>query len=704
MDNHTKKQHLKELLKIHYGYDDFRPGQEEAIDNVLDGQDTVVIMPTGGGKSLIYQLPSLILGGTTFVISPLISLMKDQVDALNKIGIPATFINSSINTSEAAKRIQAVKNGAIKLLYIAPERFYNQYFIESLKDIKVGLFAVDEAHCISAWGHDFRPSYTKLKNAIDLLGRPPVIALTATATPEVRQDIIKQLGLNAPKVIITGFARPNLQFGVMRVPESQKGEIVLRAVENARGGSGIIYVGTRATADGLVQDLLDNNIEAASYHAGMDGESRKWIQDSFLSGRVKVIVATNAFGMGIDKADIRFVIHYNMPRTIEAYYQEVGRAGRDGRPSFCLMLYSPQDRYLQEFFIKGDNPSPNIIKNIYKILIEAENDTVLLTYADLKEALSENVPEMAIGTSLKILEKEGYISRPREKSSQAFLQLNQNLNAIKVFLGPRARKSQAMLDKLYKHFSQELEQGWHFNLDEAAQIIKEKKDALSRLIRKLANNNLVQYEPPFRGSEINILKRVSPNNLEIDFASLKEKHQSAYEKLDKMEEYVYCPGCRQEYILKYFEDRGAHTCGKCDNCLTGFRTSHYEHPKRFKSKVPKPKEIEIKPANKKSPLNTKLTQLETFELYNQGLSIEEIALKRDLKPSTVVTHISYLIEKGIIKEIDNLVSTRKQKKIIKAARKIGSYDKLAPIKEILGDEISWEDLKFVVAKLRYEKR
>ena len=713
-DIKIKKQQIEELLKIHYGFTSFWPGQEQVIGNVLAGKSTVVIMPTGGGKSLCFQLPALVLEGVTMVISPLIALMKDQVDSLKKIGIPATFINSSISQTETYNRLEAVKQGRYKLLYIAPERFYNQEFMQALADIKVSLFAVDEAHCISQWGHDFRPSYLKLKEAIAKVNNPPVLSLTATATPEVREDIIKQLSLDNPEQVITGFARPNLQFGVIRASESHKPQYVLDAINSIPNGAGIIYVGTRARTDDLLQFLLEQDIKAVGYHAGMEAADRKWVQENFMSGKARVIVATNAFGLGIDKADIRFVIHYDMPGTVEAYYQESGRAGRDGKKSFCLMLYSSRDRRLQEFFIKGDNPSPEIILEVYQMLTDYPSfakatagrdfDTVLITYAELAEMLSESVPEMAIGTSLKILEREGYLSRSHEKNGSAYLKLKSNFTKALDSLGERAKTQRQIFTKLFERFEKELEQGWQVNFDEVAEILQVKKDTLMRLIKSLAGFDMAEYYPPFRGTEINILKRVPKDEVLIDFTAMREKLKRAYQKLDMLEDYIYHFECRQKYILDYFGDREARDCGVCDNCLV---RGGYERKTPTPYPSPARTSRERGARKRKTKLKTKLTQLETFDLYNQGMTIDEMAQTRNLKPGTIIQHLCYCIEKGLPVEIDKFVSKEKQKKIKQAIKKVGD-EKLSPIKEELarldsakarqGDDINWDEIRLVVAE------
>lgn len=694
------KSQILDLLKIHFGYENLRPGQEQAIEHLLAGRSTVVIMPTGQGKSLCYQLPALLLDGVALVVSPLIALMKDQVDSLEKVGIPATFINSSLSLDEVNNRLTKIRSGYYKIIYVAPERFANPFFLESLTQIKISLFAIDEAHCISQWGHDFRPSYTRLAPIIEKLNHPPVIALTATATMEVKEDIVRQLRLSDPAFVITGFARPNLELGIARANESQKIDFILEAAAKASGEHGIVYAGTRKNVERILEALRDAGFNASAYHAGMEPKARDAVQNSFVAGQTKIIVATNAFGMGIDKSNIRFVIHADMPGTLEAYYQEIGRAGRDGRPSFCLMLYNSRDRYLQEFFIQGDNPPPEIILELYDLLLGFNQNNLIITYAELGKQLTDNVPDMAIGTALKILEKEGYIARAKEKTKNAYLKILEPEEKILAALGPKAKTSLEIFKALNFDFSQELIAGWELNLEEVAQKLNCKKDALSRLIKKLADLNLAEYNPPARGTEINILKRLNPGEIKLDLSALKAKLDQAYSKLNKIESFVYTPLCRQKFILSYFGDQKAKPCGKCDNCASGGYVQNQEAVKPSFNKVKN-----IKPKNSADTIqfNAKLTQLETLELYQKGLSVKEIAEARNLKPATIIDHLCFLLEKKLPIDLDKLVDKNKQKKIKAAIKKIGP-EKLSLIREKLGGEesdISWEDIKLIRSFLRH---
>lgn len=346
----------RQILQKFYGYEDFRPGQKKVVESLLNRNDTVAIMPTGAGKSICFQIPALLFEGVTLVISPLISLMKDQVDSLRQLGIAAVYINSSVSKAQLYKDLQDISAGFYKIIYIAPERLTSEYLPDSFKNLNISMVAVDEAHCLSQWGHDFRPSYRNILNFTNSLRIKPIIsAFTATATPEVKTDIINLLGLKQPNVFVTGFDRPNLYFSVLR--GEVKDKFVIDYVKKHQDEAGIIYVGTRKDVDALQVLLEIKGIKAGRYHAGMTDEERNQMQEEFLYDNLSVMVATNAFGMGIDKPNVRYVIHYNMPKNMEAYYQEAGRAGRDGLSGNCILLYSPQDTQLQKFLISKSTES-----------------------------------------------------------------------------------------------------------------------------------------------------------------------------------------------------------------------------------------------------------------------------------------------------------------------------------------------------------
>ncbi len=340
-----------EVLKNYFGYDTFRPGQEEIIEAILNGRDAMAIMPTGAGKSVCYQVPALLLPGITLVVSPLISLMQDQVKALNDVGVHAAFINSALTEGQIRKALSLAAQGVYKIIYVAPERLESWEFLDFATHTEISMVTVDEAHCISQWGQDFRPSYVKIVDFIRKLGRRPVVsAFTATATENVRDDILRTLQLANPNVVVTGFDRENLYYSVEHI--RKKDDFILDYIEKHPSDSGIIYCATRKNVDKLYEELFKRGVAVTRYHAGLGGAERKKNQEDFIYDRAPVVVVTNAFGMGIDKSNVRFVIHYNMPQSMENYYQEAGRAGRDGEPAQCILLFSPQDMMINRFLLE----------------------------------------------------------------------------------------------------------------------------------------------------------------------------------------------------------------------------------------------------------------------------------------------------------------------------------------------------------------
>ena len=376
---------LQNILKTYFGYDEFRNGQDKLIESIIKGRDALGIMPTGGGKSICYQLPAIALDGITIVISPLISLMKDQVDSLNELGINAAFINSTLDNDEFLQILEGIRGNSYKIVYVAPERLNTDSFINLVRDIRISLVAVDEAHCISQWGHDFRPSYLEIPRFINSLKqRPAVAAFTATATKEIIKEIKRLIGLRNPIEVTTGFDRPNLYYQVLKV--SNKSKFLIEYLnDNFKTESGIVYCATRKSVESLVKILNDKGFSAVGYHGGMNSEERQNNQDEFILGNKRLIVATNAFGMGIDKPDVRFVIHYNMPKNMEAYYQEAGRAGRDGEKSDCILLYSASDIVKQKLMIQNDDIDPKRQEMLYK------NLQYLVNYCNTNDCLRNQI-------------------------------------------------------------------------------------------------------------------------------------------------------------------------------------------------------------------------------------------------------------------------------------------------------------------------
>jgi ATP-dependent DNA helicase RecQ len=401
---------LKNILRNTFGIKQLRPGQQDVIDSVLHGQDTLAIMPTGAGKSLCYQVPALIMSGMTVVVSPLISLMKDQVGKLEEAGVDAAQVNSALNQREQDAALQSIEQSRSKIVFATPERLTDPEFIASLQTNRIDLFVIDEAHCISQWGHDFRPAYLELSGAIDALGHPPVLALTATATDDVIADIIKQLGLKDAKVINTGILRPNLHYRVIQTTnENEKLEQALRLVQQSEG-SGIVYAATVKAAEALHQHLTQAGESVTLYHGKLSAKQRKANQDLFMCGICRVMVATNAFGMGIDKSDTRFVIHFQVPANLEAYYQESGRAGRDGDIAHCTLLYYMKDKRIQQFFLAKHYPGADELQAVYRAITSLAQENAQISGARLQQILDE-LPAGKIKITLKLLKEGGLISQ-----------------------------------------------------------------------------------------------------------------------------------------------------------------------------------------------------------------------------------------------------------------------------------------------------
>ncbi len=408
----VRRNTIRKLLHTLFGVEHLRDGQQQVIDSVLDGKDTLAIMPTGSGKSLCYQIPARMIDGTTIVVSPLISLMKDQLEKLDALGIRAAQVNSSLSREEEEAALEGIRATVHEIVFCTPERLSTPAFLEVLKEVRIGLVVIDEAHCISHWGHDFRPAYLEMAAAIEALGRPPVLALTATATEDVVADIARQLGRTRMNVINTGIYRPNLHYGVVQVTNND--ERYVRALALVRGyeGVGIVYAATVKAAEEMHQVLQEAGESATLYHGKLSASERKQNQDEFMSGARRVMVATNAFGMGIDKPDTRFVLHLQLPANLEAYYQESGRAGRDGADANCTLLYFQDDKRVQQFFLVKHYPGANDIKAVYDSACRLAQEG-RLTFERMNDTLDE-LASSKLKICLKLL-KDGRLLRQNRK-------------------------------------------------------------------------------------------------------------------------------------------------------------------------------------------------------------------------------------------------------------------------------------------------
>jgi ATP-dependent DNA helicase RecQ len=749
-------------LERHFGFSRFREGQSEVIEAVMAGQDVIVVMPTGGGKSLCYQLPALLFPGVTLVVSPLIALMKDQVDALNARDIAATYINSSLSYDDQLARLRGMSRGQYRLVYIAPERFRNARFVESLRGCRITLFAVDEAHCISQWGHDFRPDYLRLRESADALGRPPLIALTATATPQVRSDIAAQLGLKKASSFVAGFDRHNLTLRVEPCKtDNDRLTAAYKIVKRARG-AGIIYCSTRKAVDEVSGKLQRLGLTVGSYHAGLDEAKRARVQDHFMAGDLDAIVATNAFGMGVDKSDIRFVTHYNLPGSVEAYYQEVGRAGRDGLPSICTLLFNYIDTRTHEFFIEGSYPPRQVIEQVYSCLLGQGLETISLTAGALAARVGFR-NEIGISSALIYLEKAGHIARQQGRDPAVRMidrapvaDLRVDWDDIALHETAERRKLREMVNFAYhekclrqfilRYFGDRKEavncrcSNCQPNLKWSAaapvQLKPERKNA-----RKPSPGpepeNVVEDCPPSAGQPTDMTPGAGPRALSDDehlvarkILSCIARMEGQYGKgmvagvlrgskakniianeLDQLTTYGLLKLHSQDDLTRFINALIVAGCVKQTGGaiptvgLTTLGAAVMRDQARVELDL-EAVEADTSDEEVTLPPNYSETHEQTYALYRQGLGVDQIAEKRNLKISTIENHLAALIEEGRDVDLSNLVGDRDRSLIEAAAAKAGlaGLEGLRPIKDQLPERIGYSSIRFVVADIKRRQK
>ncbi|SHJ85792.1 DNA helicase RecQ [Paramaledivibacter caminithermalis] len=703
-------ENARKILKRYYGYDSFRKGQEKIIDSILKGKDTFAIMPTGAGKSICYQIPSLLLEGLTLVISPLISLMKDQVDGLRSIGMPATFINSSIEFREVRDRINKAINGEIKLLYIAPERLESEGFTQLLEALNISLIAVDEAHCVSEWGHDFRTSYRCIASFIHKLpNRPIVSAFTATATEEVKKDIIELLYLKAPNVYVTGFDRENLYFSVER--GVNKKDYILNYLKNNREEVGIIYAATRKEVESIYDILKKQGYKAGKYHAGMSNQDRKHIQDQFIYDDINIIVATNAFGMGIDKSNVRYVIHNNIPKSMEAYYQEAGRAGRDGEPSECILLYAPQDIMLQKYMIEQSIVSEIRQRNEYKklqavvdychtskclrkyileyfgetdITDECSNCSTCSDDSDLTDITIE--AQKIFSCIYRMKERFGAtlvakVLRGSQNKRVRELNLN-NLSTYGIMKEYTEKEIKDIINVLIAEGYIGLTQDQYPVVklkNKAIPVLKGRERVFQRIHKKrekaVQDNSLFEILRSLR-KDISNRENVPPYIVFSD-STLREMSKYCPEDYESM---LKIRGVGEAKLKKY-GDEFLHV-------ISEYVKKHGMQSKTMVDSMM----IKEKKREERIP-----SHIITFNMYREGKSLKEIAEERKIKQITVNNHIIRCAQEGLGVDLDEFIPLEYETLILDAIKRIGT-ERLKPIKEELPSEIDYLAIKAVICK------
>jgi ATP-dependent DNA helicase RecQ len=556
------------VLQATFGYPDFRAPQLPAVQAVLSGRDALLVLPTGGGKSLCYQIPALVRAGLTIVVSPLISLMKDQVEALARRAVPAAFINSSLSGAEAADRLARARDGSLRLLYLAPERLEAGRTLARLTEIGVALLAVDEAHCISEWGHDFRPSYRRLGGIREQLGLPQTVALTATATPHVRRDIVRQLALRDAEIIVAGFDRTNLLYHVVEARTQRDKDFASVQWLRAAKGPCVVYAPTRNAVERVTSVLVRARIKATAYHGGLDPALRQRAQEAFMEQRARVIVATSAFGMGIDKPDVRLVLHHAMPGTLESYYQEAGRAGRDGQRSTCVLLYAYPDRYTHEFFIGQAHPERAVVERTWQRLVQLASPDLLagVTASRLAAQLPPTIGEGRVQAALRVLQAAGAFSIERQTWGGAWVRLLATPTRIRRELAGAQAHDREVLRALWRAVGRRLEMGTFVDLDALPPVLGG-SSALIPVLERLAAQQFLLWTRIAEGFRLHPRCRET-GWLPVDWRALDRRRRADLDRLDAMQQYAQTRHCRRAFVLRYFGDPESRShCGACDRCL-----------------------------------------------------------------------------------------------------------------------------------------
>ncbi|MGV3708236.1 MAG: RecQ family ATP-dependent DNA helicase [Gemmatimonas sp.] len=559
-------------LREYFGYPDFRPPQIRAVQAVVSRRDALIVLPTGGGKSLCFQVPALVRPGLTLVISPLISLMKDQVDTLERKGVPAAYLNSTLSAQDTADRMARAQSGELKLLYVAPERVESARMIDKLRGIGIAMLAVDEAHCISEWGHDFRPSYRRIGSLRERLDNPHTVALTATATPDVRRDIIQQLALRDPEVVVGGFDRTNLSYHVVAVRnQADKDKAAVAWLRDAPGAS-VVYAPTRKAVERITSVLVHAGVRAVGYHGGLHESLRRRTQEAFMKSVSRVIVATSAFGMGIDKPDVRLVVHHAMPGTLESYYQEAGRAGRDGGLSTCVLLHMYPDRHTHEHFINGTHPDRPTVEQVWQVLrdhADAErlcglDEAAIATRLPVRKG--QKADPRHVGAALRVLAAAGALTVERPSPSRAQIRLMATAARITSSLQGDRAADREVLRGLWRLGGTALSEGTVVELDRLPRDLGGAY-AVATVLDRLQSEQYLTWARTGGGFRLDPESR-DARWLPVDWAALARRRQTDLARLDAVQGYAQTRTCRRAFVLRYFGDSDARDrCGACDRCL-----------------------------------------------------------------------------------------------------------------------------------------